>query len=310
MRRAIVCLLVSAGLLVFRHDRAQASEGAFSYYFPGIGGSFAVAVAPDPGPLLVNQTLFLGGSVNRAVLQGRSNAALDLFAVYDLLGGLYTFEKPLLGGRFSMGGFLPIGHVSLDATLSTPLRTRSISASDTNIGDLVLMPGALHWNVGNFHFKLYELIFAPTGHYDVDQNVNVGRNYWGFDTNLAVTWFNKQTGTEISLAPGIMINTKNEATDYRTGTEFHLDFMVNQFLSPHFALGFQGYYYKQISGDSGSGATLGDFKGESVGIGPAVLWIPQWAGGRLILSGKWLHDLDAKNRLKADYGLLTVAVKF
>jgi hypothetical protein len=31
------------------------------------------------------------------------------------------------------------------------------------------------------------------------------------------------------------------------------------------AVDFQGYYYKQITGDSGSGARLGDFEGESVG---------------------------------------------
>lgn len=34
----------------------------------------------------------------------------------------------------------------------------------------------------------------------------------------------------------------------------------------------QGYYYKQVTGDSGSGAKLGDFKGESYVFGPALLW--------------------------------------
>jgi len=61
------------------------------------------------------------------------------------------------------------------------------------------------------------------------------------------------------------VNTENPDTDYRTGTEFHLDFMLNQFLAESFGIGFHGYYYDQLTGDSGSGAILGDFKADSVG---------------------------------------------
>ena len=77
------------------------------------------------------------------------------------------------------------------------------------------------------------------------------------------------------MLPGIMFNTTNPATNYKTGTEFHLDFMVNQFVSTSIALGVQGYWYKQIEGDSGAGATLGPFMGESFGLGPAVMWVPE-----------------------------------
>jgi hypothetical protein len=31
-----------------------------------------------------------------------------------------------------------------------------------------------------------------------------------------------------------------------------------------------GYVYQQVTGDSGAGAKLGDFKGRSVGIGPQI----------------------------------------
>ena len=71
------------------------------------------------------------------------------------------------------------------------------------------------------------------------------------------------------MLPGLMINTMNPATDYRHGTEFHLDFMVNQFVAKDIAIGIQGSWYKQIDGDSGAGATFGPFMGESFGLGPA-----------------------------------------
>jgi hypothetical protein len=296
--------------LMFAPRGASATEGGASYYFPGAFGSFAVAVAPEPGFLFANQVLIYGAELDRAVLQGRVNANLDAFAVFNMLTPAYTFRETVLGGRFQLSGFLPIAYSELETTVTGPLiGTRRDSASDFNIGDGGLYP-AVHWRFGDFHVKLAELIVVPTGHYDSGDTVNVGRNYWAFDTQLGLTWLSSETGTEVSLLPGIMFNTENDATDYRSGDEFHLDFMLNQFLSKSFAVGFQGYWYQQVSGDSGAGARLGDFKGESVGVGLGLLWLPEFAKGRLSIVGKWIHDLDATNRLEADYGQVTFGYKF
>ncbi len=56
-----------------------------------------------------------------------------------------------------------------------------------------------------------------------------------------MTWMNKK-GTEISVMPGILFNSKNPATDYKSGTEFHVDIAVNQFLKKNLAVGLHGYY--------------------------------------------------------------------
>jgi hypothetical protein len=100
-----------------------------------------------------------------------------------------------------------------------------------------------------------------------------------------------------------MLNTENDDTDYTTGAEFHIDFTANQFLSETFAIGLRSYYYRQVTGDSGRGAVLGDFKSESLGIGPGFFWTPKFAGGKLVVLGTWLHDLEADNRFKSDYGI-------
>ena len=91
-----------------------------------------------------------------------------------------------------------------------------------------------------------------------------------------------------------------------------MDFALNKFLTKEhdLAVGLAGYYYKQLSGDSGDGALLGDFKGESYGIGPALLWSPKVEKGHLSLILKWIHDLDYENRLEGDYGQLIVAYQF
>ena len=65
-----------------------------------------------------------------------------------------------------------------------------------------------------------------------------------------------------------------------------------------------------MTGDSGSGAILGDFKSDSFGIGPGFVWIPKTGGGQFTVLGKWLHDFSADNRFESDYVTLTGAWQF
>lgn len=292
-------------IVSFAVPTAFAAEGASSNYFPGSYGDFAVAAAPDPGWTIVNYNLYVSADVDRTVLQGNVNVDLDTWAYFNMPFLIYAFKEPVLGGRFAVGGFLPLGYSSLEAQLTGPT-TVSVDDSETALGDIGLLPASFYWNDANWYFNLYEQIITPTGQYDVDNDVNLGRNYWSFDTVLAVTNLNMENGREYSLVAGYMINSKNDDTDYDTGDELHVDVMFNQFLSETFAVGLHGYYYDQVEGDSGSGAILGDFKGESYGIGPSFLWVPASGGGKFSVSGSWLHDLDATNRLESDYAVVTL----
>ena len=65
-----------------------------------------------------------------------------------------------------------------------------------------------------------------------------------------------------------------------------------------------------MTGDSGSGAVLGDFKSESLGIGPGFFWTPEFAAGKLTIQGKWMHDVEHDNRFDSDYVTLAVSWKF
>ena len=38
--------------------------------------------------------------------------------------------------------------------------------------------------------------------------------------------------------------------------------------------------------------------------------VATFGGGDIAITGGWLNDLDATNRLEADYGSLTIAVSF
>jgi len=308
--RYFMVMVLCVGL--FAHSvHAIAAEGGSSMYIPGGAGDAVIALSPEPGLQVANALYSQVATVDTAVLQGAVDLEIDLTVVLNFFGVSYTFPNNVLGGTYTIGLVIPFGYVELDASVTGPGgETIGVSGDSFNLADMAIVPLQLNWDVGKLHFKFAEAIIAPTGGYDVGNVVNLGRNYWAFDTIGAVTWFNTETGTDVSIAPGIMVNMRNDATDYRTGNEFHVDFTVNQFLSEIFAIGLRGYYYRQVTGDSGSGARLGDFKGESLGIGPGFLWQPKFANGKFTIVGKVMFDITATNRFDSTYGSLGTAWQF
>lgn len=310
MTRILIGCLLCLGALFSGQPRVHAAEGGGSYFFPGAFASFAPAVTPDQGFQFVNQTLYCHADADKAVLRGRVNLSLEATALYSYFGGFYTLGVPVFGGNLQVGAEAPVGYVHVKGNVATTgFGSVEESDRDLNLGDS-LLAGSLFWEAGDFHFRVTELIFMPTGAYSTGNLANMGRNYWGFDTSFAFTWLSSKTGTEVSLMPGILLNTENDDTDYKTGNEFHVDFMVNQFLSKTFALGAQGYYYDQLTDDSGDGALIDDFKGEAYGFGPALLWLPPFCNGKLTVIGKWLFDSHCEHRLKGDYGQILISRKF
>ncbi len=308
MKRILLFVPLMALFLTFGAHTAQATEGASSYYFPGSSTTFGVAEPPEPGFMAANQLLYFNGNASAAVLRGHVHLELKSSAVYNYLAGFYAFKKPVFGGRLQIGAAAPAGFVTVNASADSTLGTGNIAENSNGFGDS-LVTAALYWKKGAVHYKLIQTVFVPSGSYTAGSPANVGRNYWAFDTSLGMTWMNKK-GTEISITPGILFNTKNNSTDYQSGNEFHVDVAVNQFLAKNFAVGLHGYYYGQLSDDSGSGARLGAFRGRSLGFGPAILWMPKAGKGNLSVIAKWLHDVDDKNRMHGDYGQVVIGYKF
>jgi hypothetical protein len=109
-------------------------------------------------------------------------------------------------------------------------------------------------------------------------------------------------------------NTENNDTDYKSGSVVHVEASVQQLLPPGpglIGLGANAFLYEQVTGDSGSGAVLGDFKGRSIGIGPVIDYIlPLKNESLLVAEFKWLPELSTDNRLEGNYFWLKTAYKF
>lgn len=240
--------------------------------------------------------------------RGMLKSAWTLRFLMNLTTMLYNPDVEIFGAQYATGLLVPIVDLDLDAELSTGGRTLGVSDSATGVGDLTLIPFALYWNKGNYNWSFAHYIVTPTGDYGVDNSINESLNYWSFDTNFALTYLNPETGRDLSFNLGYIFNATNDDTDYKTGEELHLDVVFNQFLSETFAIGLHGFYVDQVSGDSGSGALLGDFKAEAAGVGPALLWSTKVGSQDVSFIAKWLHEVHAENRLEGDYVSLSFAL--
>ncbi len=174
-------------------------------------------------------------------------------------------------------------------------------------GDPVLNP-LIGWHEGNWHWTVGSLINVPIGQWDTDSITNISFHHWGLDTTGAVTWLDPARGHEVSVAAGFTFNWENPATDYTTGTEFHVEWALMHHFSKTFSLGVGGYHYQQVSGDSGRGATLGDFEGRVTALGPVMTYTFICGKTPVSTQLEWTHEFDVVNRAEGDAGFLNVTI--
>lgn len=316
---------------------AEAAEGGSGVYALGYISPQA-GLMPDPGTYLsYNYYAYQGKSTSAVSVSGQVpvpgthlklpaqlNGSLktEVHSYSSLFSLTHVFTEKLLGGQAGISVLLPYAKADLDLNASGVLSLTSpfghvhnlnLSGDDRQsargIGDTTLS-GLLGWHEGRWHSMAMLNIYAPTGSYDRHRAVNVGRNHWAVEPMAALTYLNEASGFELSGAAGVTFNQKNSATEYKTGDEFHLDLSAIQHFSERFYFGLAGYAYRQLTGDSGSGASDA-YKGKVYGLGPIVGGIiPLGQKQQLFINGRYYQESEARNRLKGSTLFITATVKF
>lgn len=304
-------LLALASICMQCAASANAEEGGASVYMPGAYNDFAAGVAGPPGVYLRNDVAIYDLSINARPLGGTVDAGIDQFLVLDLVKFAWIPEGTLLGGAPSVAVIVPVvPHVDVDARVRGPgfgvFRTGGISG----FGDVIVLP-SINWTKGNHHFTVGAGISMPVGRYSEDRAVNLGRNYWAFDPQVTYTYLDPTSGLDISGTAGVLFNGKNKATNYTSGTSIHFDALVAKHFASGLALGLNGYWYQQVEDDKGNIPPIlpEGFRGSAAGIGPAAMMTLKAGRTELNLIGKWLHDVEATNRMKGDTVMISLALK-
>jgi hypothetical protein len=292
-----------------------AGEGGTSHILPGANATLVDVLPTSPGWFVKPMYLHYSGSASARVPTAAGLAAnLDASVNTFVLGGGYTFETTLLGGaHYTVAVFLPYTWLDVSADVQAPGGTVGRQSTVSGFGDLTVVPVMLAWKTGDWQIDALMPIFTPTGSYQEGRLGNPGLNYWTFDTMFGVVYSNKKSGFNAILHAGYAINTENPDTNYRSGSTLHFDAAIQQILpvgSGFLTLGAEGFYFDQVTGDSGAGAVLGDFKGRTAGLGPVLGYIQPLGKQSLAFELKWLPELDTKNRLDGDYIWAKMVYKF
>jgi len=294
----------------------HAEEGGGGHSAPGSASTMADLPPTKAGWVINPMYLYYDGSSegsSRLPVAGLTTLNIDATSQSFMLGGTYTFPEKLWDAWFTVGAYLPYMWTEVNASVRT-LDTNVYATDRTEgIGDMVIVPAMLAWKCDNWQYNAFLKVYAPTGDFDEGSLANAGLNYWTFEPTVGVSYSNPETGFNWALHGGVTFNTENSDTNYQSGSVIHLDASAQQMLplGPGLlTLGLNGFYYEQVSGDSGSGATLGGFEGRSLGVGPVVGYILPMGDDTLLVEARWVPELDTSNRIEGDYFWLKVAWQF
>jgi hypothetical protein len=313
--RKVAALAIVYAVVSFAPVPAMADNGGLSFWLPGTFGSLAAA----PGvPGWAYSTIYLhvqqsAGGGKDFQQRGAIVAGLTARADAVVQGLTYTFATPVLGGQAAITVLGAPGNVNvgINATLTGP-RGNTISGSDsdnrTTFAD-VYYQGSLKWNQGVHNEMVYVTGNIPSGTYDSNRLANLSFGFTAVDAGAGYTYLDPKTGHEFSVVGGLTYSFMNQDLQYQNGIDFHVDWGASQFISKSVQIGLAGYFFQQLTGDSGSGAKLGEFKGRVAGIGPQIGFlfpVSESYNGYLNLKG--YKDFAAENRPEGWTAWVTLAI--
>lgn len=307
---------------------ARADEGGVAAWLPGSFGSLA-ATPLQPGwslgliylhvdnrgggDVAASRTLnFRGRPVNLTVaLDANLRAGLDV----GVVAPSYVFATPVFGGQFAINVLLFYGNVrgQVDANITGALgpigfaTERSIFDERTVWGDVFFQP-TWRINHGVDNYLVYGFTNLPIGAYNPDRLANLGLGHWFIDAGGGYTYLNPQTGWEFSVVAGLTYNFMNLATQYQNGIDAHLDWGISHFISKQVHIGLVGYAFQQLTGDTGDGATLGEFKSRVFGIGPQIGFLFPVGNMQGYLNLKGYKEFGAEHRAEGWNAWVTLAI--
>ncbi len=288
--------------------QAAASEFGVSSYRPGLMDLF-VGFVPPPGSLTIKDQFLYQDARAHVVLEGpRIQSHAHTVAYTDALFAAYATKILLLGAYWTLG-ILPQVRLADQSILAGPIGRPDSKQTSTvaGLGDLILLPYLLGWNFGQFHVSTDCMLYMPTGSYDRQRIIDIGDNRWAFEPDVGVTWMQERSRIEASVFIGYTINTKNTASHYLSGDEFHADFALAEHLPHGLILGMAGYAFQQTTGDSGSGAIFGPFKGRVIALGPLIGSTFPIMRHLVTFTFKYEVEFEAQNRLTGNELWLTAS---
>ncbi|NUU44511.1 SphA family protein [Tardiphaga robiniae] len=314
MRARFLAAAISSVVSFSCLSPVMAAEGGVGVFLLGSHATGA-GITPPPGVFFQNDFYYYDGKLGggRTLPTGGLLVAnVSAQSWIELPTTLWVTPAKILGGDLAFSLTVPVGEPRVNASLLVnsprfgPIGL-NVTDSQANLSDFFLQ-SFVGWHAGNFHWQLGVGGVIPSGTYVAGQLSNASLNRPALDVFGTFTWLDPAIGWDLSAAMGVTFNQTNTATDYKSGDEFHLEWAATKYITKEFTLGLVGYYYQQLTADSGTGARLGGYEGRVVALGGSIGYT--FEIGKLPVSTrlKVYREFDAVNRMEGTAGYFTVSV--
>jgi hypothetical protein len=294
MKRLKALLILALGLCIV--PAVCAKEGGDQYPF-GSENWFAGAT-PPPGLTFVNYTGYYSGDLkdgsrNKVVLPNGSTPQVD--ATFDALRFIEMTKFKILGADWGMHVIVPGVYQSMNFGGRNSIY---------GLGDITIDPFILGWHHPSWHAVAAVDINLPTGHYDKnDPRVSIGAHYYSFEPVLGFSYMPK-SGWEASTKIMYNLKTTNQADNYHSGQEIHMDYVAGKHSGP-WMIGVSGYVLEQTTDDTLNGQTVAAVagvydegrKGQVVAVGPTLGYANKH---HTVFELHWQHETVVQNRFGGD----------
>jgi hypothetical protein len=250
------------GLGMVLSAAAYAVEGGASVYPAGVETIMPGRIIGPDGTMLLEFNNFyeaneLVGTNGRSLVPGFH---LRVGAVAFKL--IHNWGIHVLGGTLVNTVALPIVDIRLNAPFGTQ---NKVGVSNPDLETLV------SYNFGSLHWWYGVEGFTPGFSYKKTDLVNIGQHNYATAPSAAFSYMPHHGQTEVSSKFQYIVNFADEATHYRSGSEFVWEYAGMQNITKRLAIGGNGYFYKQTTNDLQNGLMyLDGNRGRNFAFGPEI----------------------------------------
>ncbi len=310
-----VCAIILTGAVISFPSLTVAVEGGGSHWIMGSTG-FGAGGIPKPGFHYTNLLWFMDVSTEQDLTLGTNRVnELKVETTSNIFLPTIAGRIDAWNAKYNIIGVLPF--VWLDGRFRVVGDKNVKDRKNYNLGDPAI-DMQIGWHKDDFlgykglslDYKPGLLVITPWGKYERSEVLNTGKYRWHIQPNFSYTLLHEPTGIELSQRIMYGFSIQNDRTKYKSGQEFHFDWVLGKRFGDGWQAGLFGYWYRQVTGDSGRGATLGDFKGKAWGIGPLVQYSSEIAGVPITGALRYQRVFQHRNRIDDTAAMLHLSVSF
>lgn len=289
---ALFCLMVTLPSGLFAQDYGLGGEGLKGGSLPERPGFYYLMYNSfyTADKMMDNS----GDEVNGADLEISVAAMANRF--------LYMTDKTVFGGNYAFHLIVPILNMNLDIG-------NMVDDTESGIADIIVEPLLLAWHKKRFDASFAVALYLPTGEYDKDAAVNIGKDHFTVQLTQGLTYFfDTEKKWHASYLARYEKHLENRDLDITFGDDIDLDWGIGKSIATYYDVGVVGYSCWQITEDKGSDATNKSQKDQVHAVGLEFSgFYPHKSYG---FKARYQKEVAAKNRTKGQQFIFDLVFAF